>query len=93
MSAYKAFHERSIKDPEGFWAEQAKLVEWQKPFDPRPVQSAHLGSMPAFSGKEQKNLWHRDRPAEDLRDRQDLQPNKGSGLQFGYAIVLYLTPR
>jgi len=33
MSAYKAFHERSIKDPEGFWAEQAKLVEWQKPFD------------------------------------------------------------
>jgi len=33
MSAYKAFHERSIKDPEGFWAEQAKLVEWHKPFE------------------------------------------------------------
>ncbi len=33
MSAYKAFHERSIKDPEGFWAEQAKLIDWHKPFD------------------------------------------------------------
>ena len=29
---YRAFHERSIKDPEGFWAEQAQLVHWQKPF-------------------------------------------------------------
>ena len=29
---YKAFHERSIKDPDGFWAEQAKLVDWSKPF-------------------------------------------------------------
>lgn len=33
MSAYKAFHERSVKDPQGFWAEQAELIEWQKPFD------------------------------------------------------------
>jgi propionyl-CoA synthetase len=29
---YRAFHERSVKDPEGFWAEQARLVHWQKPF-------------------------------------------------------------
>jgi propionyl-CoA synthetase len=29
---YRAFHERSIKDPEGFWAEQARLIHWQKPF-------------------------------------------------------------
>ena len=33
MSAYKTFHERSIKDPQGFWAEQAQLIEWFKPFD------------------------------------------------------------
>ena len=32
MSAYKAFHERSVKDPQGFWAEQAQLVEWHKPY-------------------------------------------------------------
>lgn len=29
---YRAFYERSIKDPDGFWAEQAKLVDWAKPF-------------------------------------------------------------
>ncbi|MGB8432995.1 MAG: propionate--CoA ligase [Burkholderiales bacterium] len=29
---YKAFHERSIKDPDGFWSEQAQLIEWSKPF-------------------------------------------------------------
>jgi len=33
MSAYKTFHERSIKDPQSFWAEQAQLIEWFKPFD------------------------------------------------------------
>ena len=31
--SYKAHHERSIKDPDGFWGEQAKLIHWQKPFD------------------------------------------------------------
>ncbi|MCZ7564108.1 MAG: propionate--CoA ligase [Burkholderiales bacterium] len=31
-TTYRAFYERSIKDPEGFWAEQAKLVDWAKPF-------------------------------------------------------------
>jgi len=29
---YRAFYERSIKDPDLFWAEQAKLVDWSKPF-------------------------------------------------------------
>jgi propionyl-CoA synthetase len=29
---YRAFHERSIMDPDGFWSEQAKLIEWSKPF-------------------------------------------------------------
>jgi propionyl-CoA synthetase len=32
MSSYRDFHRRSIQDREGFWAEQAKLVHWQKPF-------------------------------------------------------------
>jgi len=30
---YKAFHRRSIEDREGFWAEQAQLVHWHKPFE------------------------------------------------------------
>ncbi len=27
------FHARSINDREGFWAEQARLIDWNKPFD------------------------------------------------------------
>ncbi len=29
---YDAFHRRSIDDRAGFWAEQAKLIDWHKPF-------------------------------------------------------------
>ena len=31
MTTYRAFHRRSIEDKEGFWAEQAKLVHWERP--------------------------------------------------------------
>lgn len=30
---YQDFHKRSIEDREGFWAEQARLVHWERPFD------------------------------------------------------------
>ena len=29
---YKAFYRRSIEDPAGFWAEQARLIDWRTPF-------------------------------------------------------------
>src|SRR5215471_9257743 len=32
MGSYREFHKRSIADREGFWAEQARLVHWEKPF-------------------------------------------------------------
>jgi propionyl-CoA synthetase len=32
MGAYKEFHKRSIEHKEEFWAEQARLVDWHKPF-------------------------------------------------------------
>jgi len=32
MKKVQAFHRRSLEDREGFWAEQAKLVHWHKPF-------------------------------------------------------------
>jgi propionyl-CoA synthetase len=32
VTGYRDFHRRSLADPEGFWAEEAKLVHWQKPF-------------------------------------------------------------
>src|SRR5437763_2924923 len=31
MQRYRAFHRRSIEDREGFWAEQAQLIHWQRP--------------------------------------------------------------
>jgi len=32
MSTYHEFHRRSLSDRESFWAEQAKLIDWHKPF-------------------------------------------------------------
>ncbi len=32
MSSYAAFHQRSIQDRDGFWAEQAQLIDWQTPY-------------------------------------------------------------
>jgi propionyl-CoA synthetase len=32
MPGYREFHRRSIADREGFWAEQAKLIDWHRPF-------------------------------------------------------------
>lgn len=33
MTSYAAFHQRSISDRDGFWAEQAQLIDWQTPFE------------------------------------------------------------
>ena len=33
MTHYADFHQRSLRDPHGFWAEQAALIDWQRPFD------------------------------------------------------------
>ena len=32
-SSYAEFHRRSIEDRDGFWREQAELIDWHKPFD------------------------------------------------------------
>jgi propionyl-CoA synthetase len=32
MTTYAEFHRRSLADREGFWAEQAKLVDWHRPW-------------------------------------------------------------
>ena len=31
--SYREFHRRSLADREGFWREQAALIDWQRPFD------------------------------------------------------------
>jgi propionyl-CoA synthetase len=32
VTTYREFHRRSIEDREGFWAEQAQLIHWRRPF-------------------------------------------------------------
>ena len=33
MTRYADFHAHSLRDPDGFWAEQAELLDWHRPFD------------------------------------------------------------
>jgi propionyl-CoA synthetase len=33
MTRYADFHQRSIDDRDGFWSEQARLIDWQTPFE------------------------------------------------------------
>ena len=33
MTSYADFHRRSIEDRDGFWTEQAQLIDWQTPFN------------------------------------------------------------
>jgi len=33
MPSYAEFYRRSIEQPEAFWAEQAGLIDWERPFD------------------------------------------------------------
>ncbi|CAG2155650.1 Acetyl-coenzyme A synthetase [compost metagenome] len=33
MTASRALHARSLSDPAGFWAEQAKRIDWETPFE------------------------------------------------------------
>jgi len=33
MTRYADFHHRSLADRDGFWAEQARLIDWERPFD------------------------------------------------------------
>ncbi|HJW51072.1 MAG TPA: AMP-binding protein, partial [Burkholderiaceae bacterium] len=32
MAKYREFHARSISDPSGFWADEARLIDWNAPF-------------------------------------------------------------
>src|SRR6476660_6069129 len=32
MKTYEEFHRRSIEDRDGFWRDEARLIDWQTPF-------------------------------------------------------------
>ena len=33
MGKYIDFHQQSIQDPDAFWSEQAKRIDWEVPFE------------------------------------------------------------
>jgi propionyl-CoA synthetase len=72
MGAYADFHRRSIEDRDAFWAEQAKLVDWQTP----PSQICDYSNPPFakwFVGGT-TNLCHNavDRHLKDRADQNAL---------------------
>ena len=64
MVSYKEFHQRSIEQPDAFWAEEAKLIDWHKP----PQQILDFSHPPFarwFSGGETNLCYNAvDRHAE-----------------------------
>lgn len=72
QAGYAAFHRRSIEDRDGFWSEQASLIDWHKPFD----QVCDYSNPPFakwFKGGE-TNLCHNavDRHLKDRADQNAL---------------------
>lgn len=68
MSVYADFHRRSLQDPEGFWAEQAKLIEWQAP--PQKICDAGRPPFVRWFVGGTTNLCH-NAVDRHLRDRPD----------------------
>jgi propionyl-CoA synthetase len=67
---YASFYRRSIEQPDAFWSEQARLIEWHKPF----TQACDYGNPPFarwFVGG-QTNLCHNaiDRHLKDRADQR-----------------------
>ncbi|MFP5466147.1 MAG: propionate--CoA ligase [Gammaproteobacteria bacterium] len=70
--SYAEFHRRSIEDRDGFWREQAELIDWHRPFD----QVCDYSNPPFarwFAGG-QTNLCHNavDRHLKDRADQNAL---------------------
>lgn len=56
MSRYQEFHQRSITEPEAFWSNEARRIDWHKPFE-RVLDDSRLPFTKWFSGGE-LNLCH-----------------------------------
>jgi propionyl-CoA synthetase len=72
MSTYAQFHRRSIEDREGFWSEQAGLIDWHKPFQ-RALDFSRPPCAKWFVGGE-TNLCHNalDRHLADRAEQKAL---------------------
>ncbi len=70
--SYAEFHRRSIEDRDGFWREQAEMIDWHKPFD-QVCDYTHPPFAKWFVGG-QTNLCHNavDRHLKDRADQNAL---------------------
>jgi len=68
VNKYRELHARSISDPDGFWREQAKLIDWHQPFS-NVLDYARPPFARWFVGG-RTNLCHNavDRHVEELGD-------------------------
>ncbi len=55
-ATYREFHARSVRDPEAFWAEEARRIDWHKPFT-KVLDYSHPPFRSWFVGGE-TNLCH-----------------------------------
>jgi propionyl-CoA synthetase len=55
--AYEEIHRRSLQDPEGFWGEAAKAVDWIKPWNKVLSYDAD-GTAQWFAGAEANTCWN-----------------------------------
>jgi propionyl-CoA synthetase len=70
VSAWREAHQRSLADPESFWAEQARALHWDKPWD-RVLDRAADGSDRWFAGGKLNTCYNAlDRHVESGRADQ-----------------------
>ena len=62
MADYRSEHARSIEDPEGFWGEQAGLVDWIKQAQ-RVLDDEPAAVLPLVPRRDAQHLLQRARPA------------------------------
>ena len=69
-NAYQQAYDTSLKDPEGFWGEAAKLVHWDKPWD-KVLDSSNKPFYRWFVGAETNTCYNAiDRHVKDGRGKQ-----------------------
>jgi acetyl-CoA synthetase len=86
LEEYRKMHERALEDPEAFWGEQAKLLDWFEP--PAQTLEWNLPHAKWFGGGK-LNVSHNclDRHLEKNGNKPALlwEAEDGSKLQFTYA--------
>src|SRR6267154_289681 len=85
MTTYREFHRRSIEDKEGFWAEQAKLVHWERP--PGKVLDYRRPPFAKWFVGGETNLCYREL---DLEVQRAAAMMRSLGVGKGDRVIVYM---